>query len=116
MSQIRFYADEDAAEHAVMEGLRQREVNVLTVLEADRGEETDEEQLEFAATEGRVLYSLNVEHFCRLHHEFLSAGRHHAGIVVIPRHRYSIGEKIRRLLSMVETLTAEEMRDRLEYL
>ncbi len=29
---------------------------------------------------------------------------------------YSIGEKIRRLLSLVETLTAEEARDRLEYL
>ena len=50
MSQIRFYADEDAAEHAVMEGLRQRAVDVLTVLEAGRGEETDDEQLEFAAT------------------------------------------------------------------
>ena len=25
MSRIRFYADEDAAEHAVMEGLRQRD-------------------------------------------------------------------------------------------
>ena len=116
MSQIRFYVDEDAAEHAVVEGLRQREVNVLTVLEAGRGEETDEEQLEFAAMEGRVLYSLNVAHFCRLHQEFLATGRHHAGIVVIPRHRYSIGEKIRRLLSLVETLNTDEMIDRLEYL
>jgi hypothetical protein len=46
----------------------------------------------------------------------LSAGREHAGIVVIPRQRYTIGEKIRRLLSLVNAVTAEEMKSRLEYL
>ena len=91
-------------------------IKPLLTAEANRHEQTDEEQLVFASTEGRVLYSLNVEHFSRLHREFLSAGREHAGIVVIPRQRYSIGERLRRLLSLVETVTAEEMKNRLEYL
>ena len=116
MSRIRLYVDEDAAEHAVVEGLRQAGVDTLTVLEAGRGEETDEAQLEFAAREGRSIYTFNVGHFCRLHGEFLLAGRVHAGIIVIPRQRYSVGEKIRRLVFLVEAVTAEEMRNRLEYL
>jgi hypothetical protein len=116
MPRIRFYVDEDAAEHAVTEGLRRRGIEVLTVLEAGRGEETDEEQLAFAAAGGRVLYTLNVDDFCRLHREFLSSGRDHCGIVVIPRQRYSAGEKIRRLASLAENFTAEEMKNRLQYL
>jgi len=116
MSRIRFYVDEDAAERAVVEGLRRSGVDARTVLEAGRGEATDEQQLAFASEEGRVIYTFNVEHFCRLHSEFLSSGREHAGIVVIPRQRYSIGEKIRRLLSLVDGVAAEEMRNRLEYL
>jgi hypothetical protein len=99
-----------------MEGLRQSGVDVLTVVEAGRDEASDAEQLAFAAIEGRVLYTFNVGHFSRLHRQFLTQGREHAGIAVIPRQRYSIGEKIRRLMALVETITAEDMRNRLEYL
>jgi hypothetical protein len=116
MSRIRFYVDEDAAEHAVVERLRRSGVDAVTVLECGHGEKTDEEQLAFARREGRVVYTLNAGHFSRLHRELLSAGREHAGIVVIPRQRYSIGEKIRRLLSLVDAVSAEEMKNRLEYL
>ncbi len=58
----------------------------------------------------------NVDDFCRLHGEFLSEGKAHAGIIVIPRQRYSIGEKIRRLMELIDSVTAEEMRNRLEFL
>jgi hypothetical protein len=56
------------------------------------------------------------EDACRLHAEFLLSGRDHCGIVVIPRQRYSAGEKTRRLISLAETFAAEEMKNRLEYL
>jgi hypothetical protein len=115
MSRIRLYVDEDAAQHAVVEGLRSHGIDVLTVLEAGSSGESDEEQLTFAAAQGRVIYTLNVADFCRLHTDFLAAGRHHSGIIVIPRQRYSVGEKIRRLLQLIDSLTAEEMSGRLEY-
>ncbi len=116
MSQIRLYVDEDAAQHAVVEGLRNRGVDVLTILEAGMTRTTDDEQLEFATSQGRSIYTLNVDDFCRLHVEFLSEGNDHAGIIVIPRQRYSIGEKIRRLMELIQSVTAEEMRNRLEFL
>jgi hypothetical protein len=54
--------------------------------------------------------------FCRLHDEFLSQGKEHTGIIVIPRQRYSIGEKIRRIGQLIDSRTADEMRNQLEYL
>ena len=115
MSRIRLYVDEDAAQHAVVDGLRSHGIDVLTVLETGIIGESDEEQLTFAAAQGRAIYTLNVSDFCRLHTEFLASGRQHSGIIVIPRQRYSVGEKIRRLLQIVNSLTAEQMCNRLEY-
>lgn len=116
MSRIRLYVDEDAGEKAVIAGLRDRGVDVLTVSEATMAATTDEDQLAFAKAQGRTLYTLNVGDFCRLHAASLAAGNDHDGIIVIPRQRYSVGEKIRRLLALIDSVTAEEMRNRLEFL
>ena len=80
---------------------------------ADR---TDEEQLEFARSQGRVLVSFNVSHFCQIHTDLLSEGKSHAGIILMPQQRYSIGERLRRLLKLVARRTAEEMHNQLEFL
>ena len=52
----------------------------------------------------------------RLHREYLEKGNSHAGIIVIPEQRYSIGEKIRRLAALVHSATAESMKDYIEFL
>lgn len=44
--------------------------------EAGREGTPDEQQLEFAAQEGRTFYTLNVRDFARLYHEFLAAVVH----------------------------------------
>jgi hypothetical protein len=96
--------------------LRARGVDVTTALEAGTTRATDQEHLEFAGAQGRVLFSFNVSHFSRLHAEFLSRGQSHAGIIMAAQQRYAIGERIRRLLSLIAARTAEEMHNRLEYL
>jgi hypothetical protein len=115
MSRVRLYVDEDAAQRAVVDGLRSHGLDVLTVLEAGIVGESDEEQLTFATSQGRAVYTLNVADFCQLHTQFLTAGKGHCGVIVIPRQRYSVGEKIRRLAEITERLTAEQMINRLEY-
>ena len=116
MSQIRLYIDVDAADHAVVTGLRNRGIDVLTVLEAVMASASDEEQLAYAIAQDRTIYTLNVGDYCRLHAESLVAGKDHSGILVIPRQRYSIGEKIRRLIGHIDSVSAEEMRNRLDFL
>ncbi len=116
MSIVRLYVDEDASESAVILGLRARGVDLVTTCETGRLATSDESQLAFATEVGRVIYTFNASDFARLHREFLESGRVHAGIVVIPEQRYSIGEKIRRLASFVQATTGDAMRNRMEFL
>jgi hypothetical protein len=113
---IRLYVDEDAAQQAVVEGLRNNGLDVLTVLDLQLDAISDAEQLEFATANNRTIYTLNVGDFAKLHSEWLATGRHHAGILAIPRQRYPIGEKIRRIVEFVQATAASEMIDRIEFL
>lgn len=116
MSEVRLYVDEDAGEAAVVHGLRARGNDVLTTLEANRCGTTDAAQLIFATEHRRSIYTFNVGDFARLHDEYLKHGTDHAGIIVVPEQRYSIGEKIRRLAGFLSKVTAEQMVNRMEYL
>jgi hypothetical protein len=95
----------------VVSALRRLGIDVLTVLEVGRVGMNDDEQLRFAASLGRAVYSLNARHFARLHHEFVAQGETHAGIIVIPRQRYGIGEKFRRLQQLLKSTDAEALRN-----
>ncbi|MDQ3755241.1 MAG: hypothetical protein M3371_10980 [Acidobacteriota bacterium] len=76
----------------------------------------DDQHLDYATAQGRVLYSFNVGDFSALHAAYLTEGKTHAGIILAPQQRYGIGEQMRRLLRLVRTVSAEEMRDRIEFL
>jgi uncharacterized protein DUF5615 len=114
--QVRLYVDEDAMARAVVSGLRARGVDVATVLEEGMSGKDDIDQLEHASQQGRAIYTFNVGHFCRLHTEYLAQSKSHAGIIVVHRQRYSVGEQVRRLSNLMNTKTAEEMRDNLHFL
>jgi len=116
MSEVRLYADEDAGENAVVQGLRARGIDVLTTVEANRCGVSDREQLIFATGESRALYTFNVGHFDRLHRDFLREGINHSGLVVLPDQRCSIGQKIRRIAGFLSQVEAEDMINRMEYL
>jgi hypothetical protein len=108
--------DEDSMHHALIAALRFRAVDVVTALEAGMAGAHDNDHLAHAASEGRVLFSANARDFHRLHGEWLVQGRDHSGIVLIHRQRYSIGERLRRLLRLISAKSAEEMVNQLEYL
>ena len=52
----------------------------------------------------------------RLCSNMMQAGESHAGIVLAVQQRHTVGEQMRRLLRLTSTLTAEEMRNRIEFL
>jgi hypothetical protein len=62
--------------------LREAGYDVLTTQQARMDTATDEEQLQFAATENRAIVTFNIRHFARLHWDWTSRGRNHAGIIV----------------------------------
>ena len=76
----------------------------------------DDQHLEYAALQGRALYSGNVGDFHQLHSEYMTSRRSHSGIILVHRRKYSVGEQLRRLLRLTTTLSADAMRNRLEFL
>jgi hypothetical protein len=75
----RFYSNENFPLPAV-EALRELGHDILTSFDADRSNRRipDEEVLQYATSEDRVLLTLNRKHFVRLHH----ANPSHSGIIV----------------------------------
>jgi Domain of unknown function (DUF5615) len=91
--------------------LRQRGVSIITPVEENQTGKTDEEQLLFASTRGCVLYTFNVSDFYALHANWLGIARHHAGLILSPQQRFSVGEQLRRILRLRAGRSAEAMRD-----
>ena len=116
MSQARLYLDEDAMRRSLVFSLSARNVDVLTAAEAGMINRSDHDHLVKASAAGRVLYTFNVADYCMLHQAWLSEGHSHAGIIVAPKQRYGVGEELRRLMHLIGNVTAEQMRNRIEFL
>ena len=114
--QMSLYIDEDAMSRALVQGLRVRGIDVMTVLDCGMAGKRDPEQLALASSLGRAIYTYNVGDFCQLHTEYLAPGNGHAGIIVVNRQRYSIGEQLKGVLQLISQTTAEEMHNTLHFL
>jgi hypothetical protein len=107
---VRFYFDQHIPA-TVAQGLRQRGVDVLTAQEADRCGLPDLEQLQFAATEVRVVVTFDTDYL-----ELAASGLQHAGIAWCPATKYHVGQLIYALLLVHGVLDRDEMRCHVEYL
>ena len=110
------YLDEDGMDRDLVRALRAHQVDVITALEAGMLNRDDADHLAIASTQGRALFSYNASDYYRIHTELLTAGESHAGLILAPQQRYSIGEQVRRLLALISARTPEEMRDQAEFL
>lgn len=113
---LRLYLDEDTMRSDLLQALRARGIDVTSVQEAGMRGRADDEQLRYASEQGRVLYSFNRKDYLLLHTNFLEHGLSHAGILLEVHNRWSVGEQMRRLLRVIDSISAEDMRDRVEFL
>jgi hypothetical protein len=113
---IRLYLDEDSMDRALVRALRAREVDVLSAIEAGLIARPDSQHLSYASDQDRALFTYNVGDFCSLHDLLIREGQRHAGIICAQQQSYTIGETLRRLLHLIGTISAEEMRNRVEFL
>ncbi len=113
---IILYLDEDSQRKVLVQALRQHGIDVLTSSEANQNSKSDADQLAFAASRGRTVFTYNVGDFIVLHTEYINEGKNHAGIIIGDQGRFGIGEEIRRILRIIEAKSAEEMRNNIEYL
>jgi predicted nuclease of predicted toxin-antitoxin system len=111
MSQrIKFHLDENVS-NAIALGLRRRGIDVTTTKEVGLMGASDEEQIEFALTQGRVIFTQD-DDFLRMH----QAGTTHAGITYCRQRSRSIGEIINTLTLIWEWIESEEIKNKVEFI
>jgi predicted nuclease of predicted toxin-antitoxin system len=108
--EIKFHLDENVS-NAIANGLRVRGIDVTTTPEQELISTSDEVQLKFASSQGRVIFTQDTD-FLRLNQLIIN----HLGIVYCPQQTKSIGQIIQGLVLIWELLTTEEMVGHLEYL
>ena len=117
MSRLRFQLDEDCQASALAASLRQHGIDAVTTNDAGLQGVDDETQLREAAARGRAMVTNNIRDFVPLHARCVAEKRPpHAGLVVFPQQEFGLGEIVRRLSHLTQVLSAEEMKNRVEWL
>ncbi|HLM57107.1 MAG TPA: DUF5615 family PIN-like protein [Pyrinomonadaceae bacterium] len=109
---IELYLDEDVSV-LVADLIRARGFAVTTTQEAGRLGATDEEQLAHAAGLRMAFLTHNRADFEQLAREYFAAGRGHSGVIIAVRRPPR--EIAKRLLHVLNTVTADEMENQLRY-
>jgi hypothetical protein len=110
---IRLYLDEDVHKR-VAAALRLRGFDVISVHEIGQWKLSDEAQLDYAVAERRTLFTYNTPDYIELCLAWLRQGKSHYGIIVSDQ--VSLGETVRRLLNLLNRVTADEMTNQIYWL
>ena len=110
---IGVYLDEDVSV-LIADLLRARGFAATTALEAGQLHKSDVEQLTYASEHGQAILTHNRHHFEDLARRYFEAGRTHRGIIIAVR-RWP-HEILRRLLVILDQITADEMENRVVYI
>ncbi|MGB8217967.1 MAG: DUF5615 family PIN-like protein [Candidatus Methanoperedens sp.] len=108
---IRIYADENV-NVAIVEGLKRRGVEVWSAIDKGNLGLSDEEQLSYALEEKATIFTHD-DDFLSMAEE---SGIEHCGIIYVHQQRLSVGECIRRLKAIVETMSPEDLHNRIIFL
>ena len=110
---IHLYFDEDVSV-GIVENLRTRGFDVLSVRDAGVLGRSDDEQMLYAVSQKRAMVTHNRVDFEKQHVRFLKNGLQHYGVIVAKRRKDT--EVVTKLLELLDTVTAEEMKNQLRYL
>ena len=110
---IALYLDADVYLR-LAELLRDEGFDVISAREVGHDAWSAAEQLAYAASTRRAILTHNRDDFILLAQEYAEAEREHYGIVV--SEQLSVGEIERRVLRLLDQVTAEEMKNAFRYL
>jgi predicted nuclease of predicted toxin-antitoxin system len=96
------------------EALRGRGFDVVSCLEVGLGRADDGVLLAHATAEGRAVVTFNARDFAPLHEQLLANGQEHWGIILSTQETF--GVLLKRLLRLLHSVSAEEMKNQLHWL
>lgn len=110
---ITLYTDADVGLELAKQ-LRERGYDTVSALELGRYRPSDQEQWDYAISERRTIFTFNIKHFKPLFEAHWNVGKEHYGVIVSDQ--ISFGELLRRTLNLLNTVTADEMKNNIKYL
>ncbi|ESA37337.1 hypothetical protein N836_03625 [Leptolyngbya sp. Heron Island J] len=110
---IHVYLDEDV-DVLISNLLRSRGFNATTTTQAGQRGKSDAEQLEFATGLGAAILTHNRTDFESLAQEYFKTNKSHSGIIIAVRRPYT--EIVRRLLTILDSTTSDEMENQILYI
>lgn len=112
----RLYLDHNVDVQLVVD-LRRRGFDVTHSRDLNMARATDDEHLRRSAAEGRAILTYDRSDFPRLAEEWAREERGHAGIIIsVAPPLFPYGTLLRRLLSLLDSRSADQMADQLVWL
>ena len=103
---IALYTDADIHGRLAAQ-LRGNGFDAISAYEASNAQLDDSDQLEYAASHRRAILTCNAKDFEPLVKEWWWAGRKHYGVIV--SEQLPLGEMLRRVMRLLNTLSSDEM-------
>ena len=94
--------------------LREQRFDVIHVEEVDLTATPDDKIMQYAAGERRAVVTFNIKHYIPLAIQYFEDGKEHYGVVV--SRQLSQGELQRRVIKLLESVSAEELMNSVRYL
>ncbi|MBI3914327.1 MAG: DUF5615 family PIN-like protein [Chloroflexi bacterium] len=105
---IALYLDSDMSRR-IAQALRAEGFDAVSAWDVHNEDMEDEQQLEYATGQQRALVTFNKDDFAKLLKVYSYSGKEHYGIIV--SEQLVIGEVLRRLLRLLDTVSADEMKN-----
>ena len=110
---IELYLDEDV-DVLITDLLKAYGFSALTTRDADQIQNSDADQLAYAAMQQKALLTHNRVHFEVLAKSYFEKNKTHWGIIIAVRR--SSYEIVQRLLSILNQVTADDMKNQIRYI
>jgi predicted nuclease of predicted toxin-antitoxin system len=110
---IEIYLDEDV-DVLVADLLRHRGFSATTTVEEGKRGNTDAEQMAYATARGKAILTHNRRDFEALVQTYFLSGEDHHGVILAVRRVAQ--EIVRRLLIILNDMTADEMKNQVKYI
>ncbi len=111
---MKIYCDENI-ESAIVDGLKRRGIEVLSVRDTGNLGKSDEYHLKRASELEAVILTHDVD-FLKMAHQLHHGREGHKGILYAHPLDLSVGECIRRVELVTQVLTEEELENTIEFL
>ncbi len=114
MGKLIIYTDENV-DVRISEGLKKRGITSFSATKKGRSGSTDLQHFEYASRLKAVIFTHD-HHFIEIANRLTREGKGHWGVIFVEMNRLTIGACIKRLSLFADILSAEEMKDKIEFL